>query len=131
MDFSENYINMSEKAKELQIAHSVYEAGDFYFEGLDSVTSEPRFSVTPDSDHGKDRTLANMKTWLPRQDQLLQMAGDYIEQCNLIHRNLMRELLLPNPAISSMEQLCLTIIMKEKYSKRWNGIDWVKPKLTA
>ncbi len=126
MDLSDIYIEMSDKAKEIQFEHSIYEVGDFYYEGRDSITNKPRFSITCESDDGKDRTIANMKTWLPRLDQLLQIVGDYAEQCSVIHRNLMKELLLPNSEIVSMEQLCLTIARKEKYSKEWNGIDWVK-----
>ena len=71
MDYSDIYINMSDKAKEIQFEHSVYEVGDFYFEGRDIITNKPRFSVTCESDDRKNRTLADMKTWLPRQDQLL------------------------------------------------------------
>ena len=128
MDFSDIYINMSEKAKEIQFEHSVYEVGDFYFEGRDVITNKPRFSVTSESEDGKNRTIADMKTWLPRQDQLLKLMGDYTEQCNVVYRNLMKELLIPNSAINSMEQLLLTIVMRDKYSKVWNGIDWVKQK---
>jgi hypothetical protein len=128
MDFSDIYITMSDKAKEIQFAHSVSEAGDFYYERRDAITNRPIFSVTTESNDGKNRTIASMKTWLPRQDQLLQLAGDYAEQCTIMYKNLMKELLIPNPAINSMEQLLLTIIMKEKYSKTWNGNDWVKSK---
>jgi hypothetical protein len=128
MDFSDIYIDMSDKAKEIQFEHSVYEAGDFYFEGRDAVTRRPRFLLISGSDQGENRTIADMKTWLPRQDQLQQLLGDYTEQCNILYRNIMRELLLPNSAINSMEQLLLTIIMKDSYSKVWNGVDWVKQK---
>ncbi len=128
MDFSDIYINMSDKAKEIQFAHTISEAGDFYYEGRDIVTSKPRFSITHEENDGKDRTITNMKTWLPRQDQLQSMLGDYTQQCNIMYRNLMKELLLPNPAINSMEQLLLSIVMRDKYSKVWNGVDWVKSK---
>jgi hypothetical protein len=127
MDFSDIYINMSDKAKELQFEHSVYEVGDFYFEGRDVITDKPQFSLTSEKDDKKNRTIANMKTWLPRQDQLLSMLGDYTEQCNILYGNLMKELLLPNAGINSMEQFLLTIVMKKKHSKIWNGSDWIKP----
>jgi hypothetical protein len=128
MDYSDIYINMSDKAKEIQFEHSVFEVGDFYFEGRDVITNKPRFSLTSESFDGKNRTIADMKTWLPRQDQLLPIIGDYSEQCKILYRNLMKEFLLPNSAIISMEQLLLIIVMREKYSKVWNGIDWVKHK---
>jgi hypothetical protein len=128
MDYSDIYINMSDKAKEIQFEHSFYEVGDFYFEGYDVITNKPRFSLTSESDDGKNRTIANMKTWLPRQDQLLSMVGEYTEQCNILYRNLMKELLLHDSAINSLEQFLLTIVMRDKYSKAWNGIEWVKQK---
>jgi hypothetical protein len=128
MDFSEIYINMCDKAKEIQFAHLVFEAGDFYFEGQDFVTHKPQFSVTSERDNGKDRTISSMKAWLPRQDQLQIMIGDYKEQCSILSRYLMTECLMPDPTINSMEQLILTIIMRDKYAKVWNGIDWVKPR---
>jgi hypothetical protein len=131
MDFSDIYINMSDKAKEIQFEHSVYEVGDFYFEGRDVVTNRPRFSLTSENDDCKNRTLGDMKTWLPRQDQLLSRLGDYPQQCDILYRNLMKELVVPNSAISSMEQFLLAIVMRDKHSKTWNGIDWVKPKQTS
>jgi hypothetical protein len=128
MDFSDIYINMSDKAKEIQFEHTLYEAGDFYFEGYDVISNKPQFSLTSESDDRKNRTIANMKTWLPRQDQLLSMVGEYTEQCNVLYINLMKELLLHDSAINSLEQLLLTIVMREKYFKVWNGVDWVKHK---
>jgi hypothetical protein len=126
MDFSDIYINMCEKAKEIQFAHTAKEVGDFYFEGRDVITNKPVFSVAHENDDGKNRTINDMKTWLPRQDQLQMIIGDYARQCNIMYSNLMKELLLPNPAVDSMEQLLLTIVMRDKYSKDWNGNEWVK-----
>jgi len=128
MDFSEIYINMCDKAQEIQFAHLVFEAGDFYYEGKDFISQKPQFSVTSESYNGKDRTISGMKAWLPRQDQLQLMFGDYKEQCSLLSRILMTECLFPDPTINSMEQLLLTIIMRDKYSKTWNGTDWIKLK---
>ena len=128
MDFSEIYIDMCGKAQEIQFAHMVFEAGDFYYEGRNVITNKPKFSVTPEGDNGKDRTISSMKSWLPRQDQLQPLIGDYTEQCAFLSRNLMTECLFPDPTISSMEQLLLTIIMRDKYNKMWNRNDWVKLK---
>jgi hypothetical protein len=132
MDFSENYINMCTRARELQLAHSIYEAGDFYFEGLDPITQIPRFSVATESQHGKERTIASLKSfWLPRQDQLQAMAGEYLAQCKLMYPHLMKVSLMDSincspDWIDSMEQLWLSLIMKEKYDKVWKNTDWVK-----
>jgi hypothetical protein len=131
MDISNNYINMCDKAKELQIAHSIYEAGDFYYEGHDIVTNQPKFSIMTETHDGKKRAIGNLKTWLPRQDQLQMLLGDYTEQCNIIHKYLMKEVLLsdvlgPNQEITSMEQLLLTIVMRQNYYKEWAGTGWIK-----
>ena len=53
MDFSDIYINMCDKAKEIQFEHSVYEVGDFYFEGRDIVTNRPHFSLITESKTAK------------------------------------------------------------------------------
>jgi hypothetical protein len=128
MDSSDTYINMNDKAKEIQFEHTIYEIGDFYYEGRDIVTNQPRFSIASESDDGKKRTVANMKTWLPRQDQLQRMTGNYAEQCTIIYRYLMKEAIWPDPSINTMEQLWLIVVMKEKYSKVWNGTEWAKQK---
>jgi hypothetical protein len=132
MDFSENYINMCIRARELQLAHSIYEAGDFFYEGLDPITQQPRFSVATESQNGQERTIASLKScWLPRQDQLQAMAGEYLAQCKLMYLHLMKVSLMDainssSDWIESMEQLWLSLIMKEKYGKVWKNTDWVK-----
>lgn len=65
--------------------------------------------------------------WLPRQDELQRMLipSPYRDYRNLLSfffdwidwDNL--------PASSSMEQLWLDFVMKEKYGKIWNGDDWI------
>ena len=64
--------------------------------------------------------------WLPRQDQLQGMVKNrwatiwgmftglqgWIRNTAIIHKNW------------SMEQLWLAFVMKEKFNKTWNGIDW-------
>ena len=47
--------------------------------------------------------------WLPRQDQLQEM----VEKDNF------------SVKATSMEQLWLAFVMKEKYNKQWNGEGWV------
>jgi hypothetical protein len=126
MDTSNVYINMSDLAKEIQFEHALIEAGDFYYEGRDALTGKPLFAIAPETEEGKQRTVANMKTWLPRQDQLQQMMGNYAVQCTLMYRYLMKETIWPDPGINSLEQFWLTIVMKEKYSKVWKGLEWVK-----
>ena len=132
MDFSDNYLNMCMNAREIQLAHATYEAGDFYYEGKDPITQQPRFSVTSESMDGKQRTIASLKScWLPRQDQLQAMLGDYPTQCKLIAPHMMKITIFNDVDtspdwIESMEQLWLTIVMKEKFGKAWKNTDWVK-----
>lgn len=128
MDTSEIYINMCDKAKEIQLMHSIYEAGDIYLEGRDAITNRPIFTMAHENNEGKQRAIGDFKTWLPRQDQLQEMMGNYTEQCDVMYRYLMQEVLLPNQGIESMEQLWLKIVLREKYFKTWNSVDWTKQK---
>lgn len=78
--------------------------------------------------------------WLPRQDQLQEMVKAHLWELNfkysqwlyhtdetgcdfhIQHRHL---------DFTSMEQLWLAFVMKEKYDKIWDGKDWVKPSQNA
>lgn len=126
MDISDFYINMCEEAREIQLAHLFYEAGDFYFGGRDTATGRPKFSITSEIFAGKKRAIGNIKTWLPRQDQLQKIVGNYNEQCRVMHEYLTVELLVEDHELDSMEKLWLKILMKEKYHKVWNAGEWVR-----
>jgi hypothetical protein len=132
MDFSEIYLNMCVKGREIQLAHSTHEAGDFYYDGKDPISLQNRFSLIPESMDGKERTIASLKSfWLPRQDQLQAMIGDYPLQCKLIAPHIMKMTIFDAISssqdwIESMEQLWMSIVMKEKYSKVWKQTDWIK-----
>jgi len=72
------------------------------------------------------------RVWLPRQDQLQEMVGEEypIDLLYGFHRfyNTMGCDLYPhtiNGAKTSMEQLWLAFVMKEKYNKVWYGSDWI------
>jgi len=71
--------------------------------------------------------------WLPRQDQLQEMVGNspYNNIQNAmwsILDNLHKYAFTPNIfnefIPTSMEQLWLAFVMKEKYGKVWNGEEW-------
>lgn len=76
--------------------------------------------------------------WLPRQDQLQDMivnhGGFYkgLSSFGKVFRRLDNFHSSVDTAhkyygqFDSMEQLWLAFVMKEKYSKLWNGNDWVK-----
>jgi len=90
-------------------------------------------------------------TWLPRQDQLQEMVllppedgfpeGDNVLRLcwefglwvndpeviwdSKIEENEHESCRYSWPRFTSMEQLWLAFVMKEKYGKTWNGEDWV------
>jgi hypothetical protein len=72
-------------------------------------------------------------TWLPRQDQLLEMVTDKkSDQKNCKLWNLFKKyitFILVNSDESvldlpSWEQLWLAFVMEKKFNKIWNGSDW-------
>ena len=134
MDTSPIYIDMCREAKELQISHMTYEAGDCYCKGLNDNYQHPNIEIIPDKVVGQARSVDNLVVWLPRQDQLQKLVGDYYHQVEIIRGYLIRGSfsdLLPGLAddkLKSMEQLWLTLIMKNQYHKIWNGERWVKDK---
>jgi hypothetical protein len=133
MDTSEIYIKMCLKAKDLQISHAAYDVGDFYFEGRDARSQRPKFILAPAELAGKERNIGNLTTWLPRQDQLQEKLGDFSHQCEIMREYLLKEALMEaftsssKGKLTTMEQIWLTLVIKEKYGKVWNGEDWVKP----
>jgi hypothetical protein len=83
--------------------------------------------------------LANA-IWLPRQDQLQEMieyltdydfeltsnGTEWFLRYTAILRNLDRERIEGEiEYATSMEQLWLAFVMKEKYQKMWNGKEWI------
>ena len=142
MDTSEQYIKMCKRAEEIQGQWKPAEA-DFMFNTAVGETTFIRVNRTTDRrrrhhsiPYNKDRFF-----WLPRQDQLQEMVGvqDARELLLSFHR-------FTHPAdgmsirqedfedvkartkyrslFTSMEQLWLAFVMKEKYNKVWNGGDW-------
>lgn len=109
MDTSKEYILMCEKANEIQ---------------------ELKPSITPADFMGC--IYPRNAVWLPRQDQLQEMAvnrGKNGPNTSYWHKAVeFFEYWMKNGiwAGSSMEQLWLAFVMKEKYGKIWNSTDWVK-----
>ena len=112
MDKSKVYIEMCEKAKEIQKLKPLGKSLNAW---------------------GKD----DLSIWLPRQDQLQEMIdrsilnetslalakrfGKWLENNSFIG-SCLTEIVRKN----SMEQLWLAFVMKEKYNKTWNGEDWIR-----
>lgn len=133
MDNSEILMKMCEKATEIQ-KKWIPSGDDVYLE---------RDATDPDNDHLRnleinDQNLCSSsivnsikKTgiWLPRQDQLQEMIAKdgkcdcldcLVSGLHNFHYSHTRP-----PNFTSMEQLWLAFVMKEKYGKRWDGADWV------
>ena len=82
---------------------------------------------------GFDDTPKENLIWLPRQDQLQEMLAFENVPINSVAGVGYLLCLLQYPIglkCTSMEQLWLAFVMKEKYNKIWNGEDWIldKPK---
>ncbi len=132
MDTSETYIKMCKKAKKIQaiwqkvpqgLWHGHYSDGydgSFYYIKPQDNTDDGIRCV----DYEHDTSDIAEQTWLPRQDQLQEMySGDlytllhdftwFIEQGDK-----------SSMQCTSMEQLWLAFVMKEKYGKVWDGEEW-------
>lgn len=114
MDKTEQYIKMSDKAKELWQYRKTL-PGDF-------LVVEGRVYVYPER-------WAIDSIPLFRQDQLQEMTGYAIAANAFAIADFLRKdgkwLREDLDYINSMEQLWLAFVMKEKYNKVWNGEDWV------
>lgn len=123
MDTSEIYMKMCKKAEEIQ-EHSL-RRGDFFFSSRSSkvkiyATYAPKMAIHP--------------TWLPRQDQLQAIVGDYntcleklywwVEQGTMKSPDGDDYWGYNRSQFTSMEQLWLAYVMKEKYNKVWDGENW-------
>ncbi len=139
MDISETYIKMCEQAKEIQLANQEFKTnknihqssvvncicivlGDFFY--LPEI-----YTQWFDKD----------AIWLPRQDQLQEMViisadciggglagvlGDFYDFLRPVGIS-MEFIAGYCKQFTSMEQLWLAFVMKEKYGKVWDNKDWI------
>jgi len=126
------YIKMCEKAAEIQELRPIgqdWELGDFcYYKAKYGKV----FGVTGSS-NGYDVYIIEHESgeiFLPRQDQLqamIELKGHKLTQdlfrifTNWIYTHNYKW----NLFYGSPEQLWLAFVMNEKYSKTWNGEDWI------
>jgi len=150
MDTSKEYIEMCSKAKEIQ--ESWTPTFDDYV--LIKKNWEIRYDWPNNNffvilnaqtgtgfwDTGYYNLFVNKERdiWLPRQDQLQHIITDDIYKLCVGFEIFLRG--YPNYSLqpyvkggadtytifSSMEQLWLAFVMKEKWNKVWNGKDWIK-----
>ncbi len=142
MDKTKLYIKQCEKATEIQKFRredpTDFRDGDFvyYAKFIDEDkedTGRQKLLWTPIIEvycraHYFDPLDNILWWWLPRQDQLQTMVGDYDYCLSLIHNFQCPEYNFPYvlPTVTSMEQLWLAFLYAEKFNKVWNGTDWVK-----
>jgi len=131
MDTSKEYIKMCEKAKEIQKIGKISKG----WSGIFRIGEYIYFGVW--GGHNGVEDVAERIIWLPRQDQLQEMVDyDLTNRCVEFYCFVSGRVPLTNEIINagqlhkftSMEQLWLAFVMKEKYNKIWNGKDWEKVK---
>jgi len=123
MDKSKEYIKMCESSLEIQ---EIQEFKPIISKDLSDGCSESLNDTI--WFHGDCNTNNPIQIWLPRQDQLQDMAGGGIS-LSLIKK--FDEWFFTHPDSAgfldySMEQLWLAFVMQKKYGKIWNGNDWEK-----
>lgn len=131
MDTSEAYILQCQKATEIQAEWNPRE-GDWYTYWWDKAPYwedgewEPHWAgplVT--CRFPRMNRVDEKRVWLPRQDQLQEMAD--ICECSdplcwtITFRNWLAN---SNQVTYSMEQAWLAYVMSEKYGKQWTGEEW-------
>ena len=121
MDTTERYIKMCEKAEEIQTLIDMFQLGNFLWRGkaylyegcvCDKV---PYFKVE--------------EVWLPRQDELQDMIIKVVDyETTAVLENRFHKFLvwLDEWDFTSMEQLWLAFVMREKYNKVWNEEEWIE-----
>ena len=142
MDTSKTYIQMCEKAEEIQKGWKVswgdwawYKLGgknEINFPHLELIDNNQLFSSVV------IEVIRRESIWLPRQDQLQEMI-DNEEKTDRFWRfvEFLRNpydkrsyqitwVVWANEFSTSMEQLWLAFVMKEKYNKVWNEENWIK-----
>ena len=120
MDTSKEYIKMCEKAEELNYSPSGTDGNWYYYKYEDTVKCKNSY----EGEFGD--------VWLPRQDQLQGMI-EYSEELHKPSRLCMDIERFAKKCycdvdrylFSSMEQLWLAFVMKEKYNKVWTGEGWL------
>lgn len=122
MDTTKQNIKMCEKASEIQtqIDHPSFK--DWRFGTQFFQNNIFNFRLRNPHDKGSCYTV-----WLPRQDQLQGMVGKEYHYKTHIIADLYRFWSGKNNKgifYLSMEQLWLAFVMKEKYNKVWNGMEW-------
>jgi hypothetical protein len=128
MDITYKYIEMCKKAEEIQNNWKP-EFGDFYVSMAGGLTSESQ-TINSELELKMPYMIQIKAVWLARQDQLQMIINDqYAASWDLAVE--FANALIGDKAdyfekFLSMEQLWLAYVMNQKFSKRWNGKDWLR-----
>ena len=136
MDTTPKYIKMCEKAEEIQKGWKP-KAGDFYAwaghtvrkEGTVIIGVVKYYDPSTNLIHGM-QTMAERRHRLDviclfRQDQLQEMVGiesryQLLHKFDMFYHNLYIDFVSVDASFTSMEQLWLAFVMKEKFNKIWD-----------
>lgn len=117
MDKSEQYIKMSDKAKEIQALRPEWNGegddGEWWISKAEYQSHTPQDAI-----------------WLPRQDQMQEILKKRNTPLLMdftiwvYEENKEGGIYDKENQFTSMEQLWLAFVMKEKYKKTWDGENW-------
>ena len=132
MDTSKEYIEMCSQTLEIQEKWVDVTAGDFValislnpddpvhcYGDLDADEFKGFKKDNPDYNPRHDGTY---RVWLPRQDQLQEMALFQDPIPHTLHA--LKEFSLKHEYCKTLEQLWLSFIMMDCYNKQWDGEEW-------
>lgn len=135
MDISETYFKMCKEGYQIRDTWMPAIGDDIDHHLFPDVISNVKYC-------GSFTTVTGMKfngyeeirkvTWLPHQDQLQKMIGEFPYPFALLKFYLKKILyydgkrpVYPLSIFRSGEQLWFAFVMHEKYQKEWNGSTWV------
>jgi hypothetical protein len=125
MDTSKEYVEMCREAEEIQ-ERKHFIGGSFFVHFVTGKWQKPcvyTYGMMLPYESG------DYSVWLPRQDQLQEMIGNFPD----VLKKLYDEIWTGDHGMylgdwgakcTSMEQLWLAFVMKEKFNKTWNGEKW-------
>jgi len=125
MDTSETYVRMCDHPK-IQQGKEI-KVGDFYFSSTEdkvliSYISHHQGYIVKHPEQW-DYLNGRKIIWLPRQDQIQKMIGDFNKVLPMLPQleRLDRDY---NEIFTTMEQLWLAFYMHEKHKLKWSGTKW-------
>lgn len=140
MDRSQTYIRMCRRAAALQ-KRWVRQYGDAYQDEADRLAfwlhgPETEVKVVADGvcvTCNDNIIHLQRHSWLPRLDQLMELAvipGERFEQATQhFHRWLKKSYApldqLPPTLFATLEQMWLAFVMQRRYGQRWDGRQWI------